>query len=170
MLAGPAAPATAAQDILIGGGPTAGVSHRVALQVCDLMNEYAGDGYRCVGRPTPGPAFTLRAVDLALLDFGVARADRTVEAVTGRGDWLGEPLASLRSVFGIPPEAVLLATGAAAAADLVHDLVRTVFENLDAPTNAHAAFRRLDPGAMLKGLPAPLHPGAARYYRERGWL
>ena len=32
-------------------------------------------------------------------------------------------------------------------------------------------LRDLDPEAMThEGLTAPLHPGAARYYRERGWI
>ena len=61
-------------------------------------------------------------------------------------------------------------SGAAVADDLVYDLVRTVFENLDVLRSAHPAFAALAPEAMLADLPAPLHPGAARYYRERGWL
>ena len=61
-------------------------------------------------------------------------------------------------------------TGAAVADNLVYDLVRTVFENLDVLRNAHPAFGGLTPATMLAGLPAPLHPGAVRYYRERGWL
>ena len=32
------------------------------------------------------------------------------------------------------------------------------------------AVAALDPAGMLDGLAAPLHPGAKRYYRERGWL
>jgi hypothetical protein len=35
----------------------------------------------------------------------------------------------------------------------------------------HAAFAPLDPREMVRaGNRAPLHPGAERYYRERGWL
>ena len=35
----------------------------------------------------------------------------------------------------------------------------------------HATFTGLEPGAMIAaGNTAPLHEGARRYYRERGWL
>lgn len=53
--------------------------------------------------------------------------------------------------------------------DLVYSLVRAVFENLDILKAAHPAFRELDPQGMLTGLTAPLHPGALKYYQERGW-
>ena len=54
---------------------------------------------------------------------------------------------------------------------LVYDLVKTVFDNLDRFRRMHMAFGDLDPNAMItRGLAAPLHPGAERYYREMGWL
>ena len=61
-------------------------------------------------------------------------------------------------------------TGADVADDLVYDVVRLVFENLDVLKGAHPSFAVLDPAAMLQNLTASLHPGAARYYREQGWL
>ena len=61
-------------------------------------------------------------------------------------------------------------TGAEVAEDLVYDTVKTLFENLEALRGAHPAFADLAPAAMLEGLAAPLHPGAARYYMEQGWL
>jgi len=55
--------------------------------------------------------------------------------------------------------------------DVVYELVRATFENFDEFKRLHPAFGRLEPAAMVKdGLSAPLHPGAERYYRERGWL
>ena len=55
-------------------------------------------------------------------------------------------------------------------ADVVHDVVRIVMENLDELKAAHAAFRHLDPAAMMGGLSAALHDGARRYYEEQGWM
>ncbi len=60
-------------------------------------------------------------------------------------------------------------TSANASEEMVYDAVKTVFENLDELKAAHAAFRVLNPKAMLKGLTAPLHIGAEKYYKERGW-
>ena len=53
---------------------------------------------------------------------------------------------------------------------VVYDYVKTIFENLDELKGTHAAFRILEPQEMLKGLSAPLHPGAIKYYKERGWM
>ena len=53
---------------------------------------------------------------------------------------------------------------------VVYDMVKTVFENLDELRASHAAFRYLNPEEMLQGLPAPLHPGAEKYYKEKGWM
>lgn len=52
----------------------------------------------------------------------------------------------------------------------VYNLVKTVFENLDRFRKAHAAFASLKPEEMLQGLSAPLHPGAIRYYKEKGLM
>ncbi len=61
-------------------------------------------------------------------------------------------------------------TSADASEQMVYDFVKTVFENLEELKGSHAAFRILEPAEMLKGLTAPLHPGAAKYYKERGWM
>ncbi len=305
LLAGALTPAKAAQDILIGGGSVTGVYYQVALHVCNLVNKHAGDKYNCVGRPALGSVFNIRAVERTLLDFGVAQSDRNFEAFNGQGDWDGKPMETLRSVFSMHPETVLLVAradaGISAVGDLkgknvnignpgsgqrgnaedvlrmygidaendidaqgfqqqeasralidrkidaffytvgnpaaaieepanstditlvpidspdikafveerpyyvmtsiqpgtykgvdspvetyavtatvvtsanvdeqlIYDVVKAVFENLEELKAAHAAFRHLDPAAMLQGLSAPFHPGAERYYKERGWL
>jgi len=46
-----------------------------------------------------------------------------------------------------------------------------VLERFDDFLRPHAAFAPLDPREMVRAANrAPLHPGAERYYRERGWL
>ncbi len=55
--------------------------------------------------------------------------------------------------------------------EVVYELVRAVFENIDDFRSLHPAFANLDPAKMIKdGLSAPLHPGAERYYKEQGWM
>lgn len=64
-----------------------------------------------------------------------------------------------------------LVTRANVPDDLVYGLTRSVFEDLTQIRRAHPSFRGLDPRSMITvGLVAPLHPGAARYYREQGWI
>lgn len=52
----------------------------------------------------------------------------------------------------------------------VYAVTKEVFEQLDTFRSMHPALADLDPDNMRTGLTAPLHPGAERYYRERGWL
>jgi len=61
-------------------------------------------------------------------------------------------------------------TSAATDADLVYQVVKLFFKNLDEFRASHKAFKQLRAADMLKGLSAPLHPGAARYFREAGLL
>ena len=61
-------------------------------------------------------------------------------------------------------------TSADAPEQAVYDITKEVFSNLDQLRKLHPALSRLKKQDMLKGLSAPLHPGAARYYREVGLL
>ncbi|WP_409525060.1 TAXI family TRAP transporter solute-binding subunit [Nitrincola sp. MINF-07-Sa-05] len=55
--------------------------------------------------------------------------------------------------------------------DTVYQTVKAVFENFDRFKRLHPAFENLTEEAMISdGLTAPLHDGAARYYKERGWI
>jgi TRAP transporter TAXI family solute receptor len=65
----------------------------------------------------------------------------------------------------------VLSTTAKVDADVVYQLVKSVFENMERFQRLHPAFSDLKPEEMIKvGLTAPLHEGAERYYKERGWL
>ena len=62
-------------------------------------------------------------------------------------------------------------TSAKASDDMVYTLVKAVFENFDDFKKLHPAFAHLNPENMVKdGLSAPLHNGAAKYYKEKGWI
>jgi TRAP transporter TAXI family solute receptor len=52
--------------------------------------------------------------------------------------------------------------------DLGYAITKTLWENRDRLAAAHSAAAGLKLESALEGLPIPLHPGAARYYRERG--
>lgn len=55
--------------------------------------------------------------------------------------------------------------------DTAYSVVKTVFDNLESMKRLHRALGNLLPGRMISaGLSAPLHPGAARYYREMGMM
>lgn len=52
--------------------------------------------------------------------------------------------------------------------DAVYQITKTVYENLAFLQNIHKATSVMSLDAALAGLPAPLHPGAAKYYKEAG--
>lgn len=55
--------------------------------------------------------------------------------------------------------------------DVVYTIVKAVFENFDDFKGLHPAFGNLNPEEMVKdSLSAPLHPGAEKYYKEKGWM
>jgi TRAP transporter TAXI family solute receptor len=55
--------------------------------------------------------------------------------------------------------------------EVVYEVVKAVFENIDQFKGLHPAFANLDPAQMANdGLSAPLHPGAERYFREAGLI
>ena len=56
-------------------------------------------------------------------------------------------------------------------ADSVYAVVKAVFDNFEEFKKLHPALANLKPEEMVaNGLSAPLHEGAARYYKEKGWI
>ncbi len=62
-------------------------------------------------------------------------------------------------------------TSADVPEEVVYTVVKAVFENFDQFQKLHPAFANLKPEQMVKdSLSAPLHDGAAKYYKEKGWM
>jgi hypothetical protein len=62
-------------------------------------------------------------------------------------------------------------TSSRVADDVVYAMVSAVFDNFDEFRKLHPALANLDPKVMIRnGIMAPLHPGAVKYYREKGWM
>ena len=56
-------------------------------------------------------------------------------------------------------------------AEMVYQVVKAVFDNFEEFKKLHPALANLKPESMITdGNSAPLHDGAARYYREKGWI
>ena len=52
--------------------------------------------------------------------------------------------------------------------DLVYDITRVIFEHQPELVAVHPEARKLTLESAVKHSPAPFHPGAIRYYREKG--
>jgi TRAP transporter TAXI family solute receptor len=64
-----------------------------------------------------------------------------------------------------------LVTSSKVPADTVYLITKAVFDNIDEFKKLHPAFAHLDPKNMIHdGLSAPIHEGAMRYYKEKGWI
>ena len=115
-------------------------------------------------------AFAALGDDLTVLDF----TDEQIMKANGEG--------SLWTRFVIPAETYpnqakdintiaqpnFLAVRADVDEDAVYQITKTMYENLPFLHNIHKATKAMALEKALSGLPAPLHPGAAKYYREAG--
>lgn len=55
--------------------------------------------------------------------------------------------------------------------EVAYALVKSIFDNFKAFKKLHPAFAHLTEEEMIQdGLPAELHPGAVKYYKERNWI
>jgi TRAP transporter TAXI family solute receptor len=72
----------------------------------------------------------------------------------------------------VPTAAVAnyLVTSSAVSDDLAYQMTRLIFENLPELATAHASGKEIKLETAPIGNPIPLHPGAARYYKEKGLL
>jgi len=62
-------------------------------------------------------------------------------------------------------------TSAQVPEQTVYLVVKAVFDNIDEFRKLHPALAHLTPESMVKdGLSAPLHPGAEKYFKEKGLL
>ncbi len=63
-----------------------------------------------------------------------------------------------------------LVTHDGVSTDTVYTMTKSMFENLDQMIAAHSAAKLIKRENAAKSPPAPLHPGAEKYYREVGVL
>jgi TRAP transporter TAXI family solute receptor len=80
--------------------------------------------------------------------------------------YAGSP--NVTTTFGVGATVI---TSAAVPEEVVYTIVKAVFDNFADFKKLHPAFAGLKEDQMISdGLSAPLHPGAAKYYKERGWM
>ncbi|MCB1792073.1 MAG: TAXI family TRAP transporter solute-binding subunit [Gammaproteobacteria bacterium] len=105
-------------------------------------------------------------VDGAAIDKLVADNSYYRKAVIPGGMYSGSP--DDVATFGVGATFV---SSTNTPADTVYQVVKAVFENFDDFRKLHPAFANLKKEEMVKdGLSAPLHDGAAKYYKEAGLM
>jgi len=125
-----------------------------------------------VGHPSALTQESLATCDAVLVNATGAEIDKLV------ADNAYYRAASIPAgMYGDNPEVVTFGVGAtfvssaAVPDEVVYTVVKAVFDNIDQFRALHPAFANLQEAEMIKdGLSAPLHPGAVKYYKERGWM
>jgi len=72
----------------------------------------------------------------------------------------------------VPTAAVVnyLVTSADVSDDIAYEMTKLIFESLPELANAHVAGKEIKLENAANGSPVPLHPGAIRYYKEKGLI
>ena len=126
-----------------------------------------------VGHPNGSIQEATTTVDANLVSVSGPEIDQLIsdrpyyaKAIIPGGLYRGD--AADTETFGV--RATLVAS-TATDDETVYQTVKAVFENFDRFKRLHPAFATLKEEEMIKdGLSAPLHEGAIRYYKERGWM
>ncbi|MGA7994316.1 MAG: TAXI family TRAP transporter solute-binding subunit [Bradyrhizobium sp.] len=63
-----------------------------------------------------------------------------------------------------------LVTSSAVSDDLAYQMTKLIYESLPELANAHASGKEIKLENAASGSPVPLHPGAIRYYKEKGLI
>jgi TRAP transporter TAXI family solute receptor len=130
-----------------------GFGYMVGSPVANIQEVMTACGARLV--PLSGPA----------IDRLIGENPYFIRATIPGGMYWGNPGAT--ETFGVVAS---LMTSARTPDALVHAVVAAVFDSLEEFKKLHPALAGLDAGEMIRGnMQAPLHDGALRYYREKGW-
>ena len=138
--------------------------------LCDnkIDGFYYGVGHPSANIQDPTTTCGAKLVPLAgpVIDKLVADHPYYAKASIPGGMYSNNPNAT--QTYGV---LATMVTSAKVPDDVVYNLVKATFDNFDEFKKLHPAFANLDPASMVKdGLSAPLHPGAAKYYKEKGWI
>ena len=126
-----------------------------------------------VGHPSGSIQEATTACDSVLVEVSGEAADKLVEenpfyrhATIPGGMYRGTD--EDVNTFGVGATFV---TSDQVSEEAVYAVVASVFDNFEDFKKLHPAFANLTPEEMATaGLSAPLHPGAEKYYKEKGWI
>lgn len=69
-----------------------------------------------------------------------------------------------------PESPTMMTANSKLAPDVVYRVVKVVGDNPDRVRKVHDSLKDFNPATGWKDLGAPLHPGAERYFKEKGWM
>ncbi len=69
-----------------------------------------------------------------------------------------------------PESPTMMTANSKLSNDVVYRVVKVIGDNPDRVRKIHDSLKNFNPTNGWKDLGAPLHPGAERYFREKGWM
>jgi len=145
-------------------------SAEMAQKMCDnQIDAY----FWLVGHPSASTKEAVTTCDATIVNVTGPAVDKLVKensfyrtAIIPGGMYKGSPKDV--KTFGVGATFV---SSTKTPADVVYEVVKAVFENFDDFKKLHPAFKDLKSSEMIKdSLSAPLHDGAMKYYKEKGWM
>jgi uncharacterized protein len=116
----------------------------------------------------------------SLKDLSIAGEIAVVSVPKEVVDQIGPPFVSVKIPANtytgqdkdVPTAAVInyLVTSSAVSDDLAYQMTKSIFESLPELANSHVAGKDIKLENAAMGSPVPLHPGAMRYYKEKGLI
>jgi TRAP transporter TAXI family solute receptor len=127
-------------------------------------------GFIVGGVPTSALMDLTTTKDVALFNFD----DDALAKVTAANPFFIKSVVPAGTYRGIDADTntiqvmALLITNESMPEDVIYNFTKTLFENIADVQTSHAMARNIKPETATVGLTAPLHPGAAKYYKEAG--
>jgi TRAP transporter TAXI family solute receptor len=127
-------------------------------------------GFVVAGVPTSALMDLTTTKDVTLLNFDKDTMDSLIRAnpffvanVIPAGTYRG-----IDTDITTPSVMALLITNDSTPEDVIYNFTKALFENIADVQGSHAMAKNITLETAAKGLTAPLHPGAAKYYKEAG--
>jgi TRAP transporter TAXI family solute receptor len=116
----------------------------------------------------------------SIKDLAVSLPITVVAVPAGVAEKLGAPFQAATIPAGtyegqaadVPTLAItnILVTSADVSDEIAYQMTKQLFDNLDTMVAAHKAASAIKLEEAAKGLPIPLHPGAERFFKEKGLM
>lgn len=147
--------------------------YRMADSIQKLCDNQLDAVFWLVGHPSALTQKALASCDVRLVNVWSPQIERLVEqnsfyrrAVIPAKLYGGQTEDIV--TFGV---GATILTSATVPESVVYNVVKSVFDRIDHFKKLHPAFENLTISEMIKdSLTAPLHKGALKYYRQRGWM
>lgn len=127
-------------------------------------------GFLVTGFPSPAVMDIAATKDITLVNFSkefMANLQKTypffVPHVIPKGSYKG-----IDEDINTPAVMAMIVAHEGVSEEAVYLFLKGVFDNLGDVHNSHAKAKEITLATALNGLTAPLHPGAAKFYKEKG--